>query len=327
MKSPTTIGTARLSSVTTLPDLRNCELEITVCPAIETFQLGRRYRGRAALRDCSMSIPQGRVVALVGPNGSGKTTLLQLAVGLLAPSTGTIRVLGRTPGPDLTTLSNVAFLPQEKPLYAGFTVKEMLKLGQRLNPSWDDEAARRRLAGLNIALDRRIGKLSGGQHTQVALTLALAKRPKLLLLDEPLADLDPLARHEVMASVMTAVAEDPLTVVLSSHVMPDLKETCDWLVVLNDGRVQVSGDITDLLEDHQVLTGPLELADHLNSRIEVVEEIRTDRQVTMLVRHDQPRCMLDPRWETRPVGLEQLVLGYMRAPGQSALHRPVAATS
>ncbi len=327
MKSPTTIGTARLSSVTALPDLRNCELEITVCPAIETFQLGRRYRGRAALRDCSMSIPQGRVVALVGPNGSGKTTLLQLAVGLLAPSTGTIRVLGRTPGPDLTTLSNVAFLPQEKPLYAGFTVKEMLKLGQRLNPSWDDEAARRRLAGLNIALDRRIGKLSGGQHTQVALTLALAKRPKLLLLDEPLADLDPLARHEVMASVMTAVAEDQLTVVLSSHVMPDLKETCDWLVVLNDGRVQVSGDITDLLEDHQVLTGPLELAAHLNSRIEVVEEIRTDRQVTMLVRHDQPRCTLDPRWETRPVGLEQLVLGYMRAPGQSALHRPVAVTS
>jgi ABC-2 type transport system ATP-binding protein len=284
--------------------------------------LGKRYRRNWALRDCSLTVPAGRVVALVGPNGAGKTTLLHLAVGLLSPTVGSVEVFG---GPVGRSLSRVAFLAQDKPLYDGFTVAEMLRFGRRLNPRWDEELATGRLAGLGIPLGRKVGKLSGGQKAQVALTVALAKRPDLLLLDEPLANLDPLARHEVMRGLMAAVAETGMTVVLSSHVVSDLENTCDWLVVLNGGRVQVSGPIDELLAAHRLLTGPAELADGVTSRLTTVDETRTERQATLLVRDSS--AALDPKWTVRGVGLEELVLAYLRRPESAALPRPVLASA
>ncbi|GAB3468124.1 ABC transporter ATP-binding protein [Actinophytocola sediminis] len=289
---------------------------------LEATGLGKRYRRRWALRDCSLAIPAGRVVALVGPNGAGKTTLLHLAVGLLAPTAGTVRAFGRPAGSEL---GRVAFLAQDKPLYDSFTVADMLRFGRRLNPIWDDEFATARLAALDIPLDRRTGRLSGGQQAQVALTIALAKRPELLLLDEPMANLDPLARHEVMRDLMTAVADTGMTVLLSSHVVSDLENTCDWLVVVNRGRVQVSGDIEELLGAHRLLSGPAELAAGLAGRLSVVEDNRTDRQATMLVRAESGLAALDPRWHARPVNLEELVLAYLRQPESAALPRLVMA--
>lgn len=284
--------------------------------------VGKRYRRDWALRDCSVSLPAGRVVALVGPNGAGKTTLLHIIVGLLTPQEGNVTVLGHPAGAR-ETLPRIAFLAQDKPLYEGFTVADTLRFGARMNPRWDGEAATARLAELDIPLDRRVGRLSGGQRAQVALTVALAKRPDLLVLDEPLANLDPLARHEVMRGLMAAVADGGLTVVLSSHVVSDLTDTCDWLVVLNRGRVQVSGDIEDLLATHRLLTGPVELADGLAARVSVVDDARTDRQATILARTGP--IPLDPRWTSRGVGLEELVLAYLRRPDAVALPRPALA--
>ncbi|MGW7480279.1 ABC transporter ATP-binding protein [Nonomuraea muscovyensis] len=277
-------------------------------PVLETTGLGVRYGRTWALRDCSLAVPRGRVAALVGPNGAGKTTLMHTAVGLLKPSAGQVTVRGE-----------VAFVAQDKPLYDGFTVAEMLTFGRRMNPRWDDEAARGRLAGLGIPLERRVGRLSGGQQAQVALTLALARHPGLLVLDEPLANLDPLARHDVMRAVMAEVAAHELTVLLSSHVVSDLEDTCDWLIVLNGGRAQVSGDIEDLLDGHRVLTGPAELAEGVAARTRVVAAGGSGRQTTLLVR-DRP--VLDPRWSARRPGLDELVMAYLRSPESAALPGP-----
>ncbi|MBB4915136.1 ABC transporter ATP-binding protein [Streptosporangium saharense] len=272
--------------------------------ALEATGLGVRRRRTWVLRECSLSVPAGRVAALVGPNGAGKTTLMHTAVGLLRPTEGNVRVAGE-----------VAFVAQDKPLYDTFTVAETLTFGRRTNTRWDDAVADR-LTGLGIPPRRKVGTLSGGQRAQVAVTLALARRPDLLVLDEPLANLDPLARHDVMRSIMAETADRELTVLLSSHVVSDLEETCDWLVVLNGGRLQVSGDIEELLDDHLVLTGPVE-ASAAGAR--VVGESRTGRQVSMLVRGTPPQ---DPRWRARRPGLEELVMGYLRSPEAAALPRP-----
>ena len=289
---------------------------------LTTSGLGKRYRRNWALRDCSLSVPAGRVVALVGPNGAGKTTLLHMLVGLLSPDEGNVTVLGRSAGLR-ETLPRIAFLAQDKPLYDGFSVADMLRFGARMNPRWDNELALSRLAELGIPLDRKVGRLSGGQQAQVALTLAFAKRPELLVLDEPLANLDPLARHEIMRGLMAAVADSGMTVVLSSHVVSDLEDTCDWMVVLNHGRVQVSGDISELLAGHRLLTGPAELADGVAARLPVVDDTRTGRQATMVARTGS--VALDPRWTSRGVNLEELVLAYLRRPEAAALSGPVLA--
>ena len=263
-------------------------------PVLEATGLGKRYRRAWALRDCSLAVPVGRVVALVGPNGAGKSTLLRLVVGLLAPTAGTVRTFGAPAGDSADTLAKIAFLAQDKPLYESFTVADTLRFGRHLNPGWDDELARARLAELDIPLRRKVGKLSGGQQAQVALTVALAKRPKLLVLDEPLANLDPLARHDVMRGLMSAVADSGMTVVLSSHVVSDLVDTCDWLVVLNHGRVQVSGDIEELCGSHRMLAGPADQAAGVARRLSVVDSSSTDRQVTMLARTGTGDPVLDP---------------------------------
>jgi ABC-2 type transport system ATP-binding protein len=277
--------------------------------------LGKRYRQRWALRDCTLQVPAGRVVGLVGPNGAGKTTLLQLAVGLLQPSAGQIAVLGGAPAESPEQLGRVGFVAQDTPVYSALSVGEHLQLGSWLNPRFDAAAADRRIDQLGLDRGQRAGKLSGGQRAQLALTLALAKRPELLILDEPVASLDPLARHEFLQHLMASVAEHEVSVVLSSHLVADVERVCDYVIVLAGSRVQVAGDVEDLLANHHRLTGPRRDVGQLPSDQEVIEASHTDRQTTLLVRTSQP--ILDPAWTVEQVGLEDLVLAYMRRAGEA----------
>ena len=287
---------------------------------VEASGLGKRYGGTWALRECSLAIPAGHVAALVGPNGAGKTTLLNLAVGLAAPSAGTVTVLGGRPPGSPAALDGIAFVAQDTPLYKNLPAADMLHLTRNLNRRFDQDYAETRLAELGIPLKRKAGRLSGGQQAQLALTLALARRPRLLLLDEPVAMLDPVARHDFMATVMMAAAEDGVSVLLSSHVLAELERVADYLILLSRGRVQVAGDVEDLLASHRVLTGPAAEADSYAER-PVVHVRRAMAQAHLLVRAtaDDP---VPPGWEAHPVGLEELALAYLREPGAAALPGP-----
>jgi ABC-2 type transport system ATP-binding protein len=277
---------------------------------LETHGLGKRYRRRWALRECSLDIPAGRVVALVGPNGAGKTTLLHLTVGLLAPTSGSLSVLGEPAGATPEQLARVGFVAQETPLYGRLSVGQHLSVGAWLNPGWDGEFAARRIEGLGLDTRQRAGSLSSGERAQLALTLAVAKRPALLVLDEPLSSLDPLARREFLQGLMEVVAERGVGVVLSSHLVADLERVCDYLVVLVKGRVQAAGDIDALLASHHRLSGPRFDAGALPHDHKVIEESHVDRQSTFLVRGDGR--IFDPAWTVSPVSLDDLVLAYMR---------------
>jgi ABC-2 type transport system ATP-binding protein len=286
---------------------------------IQASGLGKQYRRTWALRDCTLAIPEGRVVGLVGPNGAGKTTLLRLAAGMLAPTCGTIAVLGQRPAAGPAQLARVGFVAQDTPVYARMTIAAHLHLGAWLNPGWDGDQARRRIGQLGLDPKQRAGSLSGGQRAQLALTLALAKRPELLILDEPVASLDPLARREFLRGLMEAVAEQGLSVVLSSHLVADLERICDYLVVLVASRVRVAGEVSPLLASHRRLSGPRRDPGTLPMGQEVIEESHTDKQSNLLVRTDEP--ILDPAWTVKPVSLEDLVLAYMSQTGDDTLAR------
>nr|WP_062334677.1 ABC transporter ATP-binding protein [Herbidospora sakaeratensis] len=275
-------------------------------PVLQARQLGRRYGRRWALRDCTLEIPKGHVTGLVGPNGAGKTTLLKLASGQLAPSEGELRVLGERPG---TVLPKVGFVAQDTPVYAGLSVGDHLTLGARLNPTWDARLAADRIAELGLDPRQKARRLSGGERAQLALTLGLAKRPELLILDEPVASLDPLARREFLQGLMEATAADEFGVVLSSHLIADLERVCDFVIVLVDSRVLVAGEVDVLLGSHHRLTGPRRDPDRLPSGQYVVSARHTDRQSTYVIRTDEP--ILDPAWVVTPLTLEDLVLAYM----------------
>jgi ABC-2 type transport system ATP-binding protein len=276
---------------------------------IETQALGKRYRRLWALADCTLSIPGGHVVGLVGPNGAGKTTLLSLATGMLAPTTGTIEVLGSRPAAGPAQLARVGYLAQAAPVYAGLSVADHLRLGAHLNPRWDAELARGRVGRLDLDPRQKAGTLSGGQRAQLALAVAAGKRPELLILDEPVASLDPLARREFLQDLMEAVAEQGLSVVLSSHLVADLERVCDYLVVLVGSRVRVAGPVEELLATHHRLTGPRRDPDTLPAGQQVISASHTDVQTTLLVRASGP--VLDPAWTVSEVSMEDLVLAYM----------------
>jgi ABC-2 type transport system ATP-binding protein len=273
--------------------------------AIRTQRLGKRYGSKWALQDCTIEVPEGSVTALVGPNGAGKTTLLQLAVGLTRPSAGDVTVLGLSPR-DPALLARVGFVGQEHPLHRGFTVAETLKL------------AHERVQRLDLPLDRAVGRLSGGQRAQVALTVALAKRPELLLLDEPVASLDPLARREFLNSLMEAVSETGLTVILSSHIIAELERVCDHLVILAQARAELAGPIDEIVAGHRLLTGPRTEATAVARMHDVIRERHTERQTTLLVRANGH--VYDADWELHEVDLEEIVLAYL---GYGA-NRPLA---
>ncbi len=280
--------------------------------ALEANGLGKRYGRIWGLSDCTLAIPAGRVVGLVGPNGAGKTTLLHLAVGLLQPTTGSLSVLGGRPGTTSAQLARIGFVAQDAPTYTGLSVGDHLRLGAWMNPSWDARLAEERLGRLGLDPRRKAGQLSGGQRAQLALTLAVAKRPDLLVLDEPVASLDPLARREFLKGLMEGVAEHGASVILSSHIVADLQRVCDYVVVLVDSRVQVAGDIQELLATHHRLTGPRHARGALPGDLLLIGESQTDRQSTLIVRTDGP--ILDPAWTVEQLDLEDLVLAYMTHP-------------
>jgi ABC-2 type transport system ATP-binding protein len=283
---------------------------------IEAVGLGKRYRHRWALQDCTIVVPAGRVVGLVGANGAGKTTLMHLVVGLLRPSTGTVTVLGQEPARTPAQLARVGFLAQDAPVYAMLSVGDHLRLGRGLNPDWDEHAALDRVERLEFDLGQRAGQLSGGQRAQLALTIAVSKRPELLLLDEPVAGLDPLARREFLQGLMETVAERDLSVVLSSHLISDIERVCDYLIVLAASRVRLAGDVHELLSTHRILTGARRDPDWLPAGIEVIETTHTDRQSTYVVRTSSP--IIDPAWSVTEPGLEDLVLAYLSQAANAA---------
>jgi ABC-2 type transport system ATP-binding protein len=280
-----------------------------VTAVLEATGLGKRYGRKWALSECTLTVPAGKVVGLVGPNGAGKTTLLHLSVGLLRPSAGAITVLGGRPGITADQLAQVGFVAQDVPTYAGLSICDHLRFGAWMNPSWDAGLAEDRIARLGLDLRQKAGELSGGQRAQLALTLAVAKRPQLLVLDEPVASLDPLARREFLQGLMEVVVEHGASVILASHLVADLERVCDYLVILVESRVQVAGEIDELLAAHHRLTGPRRNPGALPSDQQVISESHTDRQSTLVVRTDQP--ILDPAWSVEQLNLEDLVLAYM----------------
>ncbi|MGZ6564441.1 MAG: ABC transporter ATP-binding protein [Solirubrobacteraceae bacterium] len=278
--------------------------------ALEASGLSKRYGKHRALENCSFELAEGRIAGLVGPNGAGKTTLLHIAVGLLAQTDGSIRILGEKPG-DPSVLARVGFVAQDTPLYKNFTVDEMVGFGAHTNTSFDVALARQRMERLEIPLDQRTGSLSGGQRAQVALALAFAKHPEILLLDEPLASLDPLARREFLQILMEGVADTGVTVVLSSHLLTDLERVCDHMMVLARGRFRLVGDTTEILDSHKILIGPRARADAISGVDQVLHQSTTERQATLLARMSGP--VIDPKWKVHQVSLEDVVLAYLDA--------------
>lgn len=293
---------------------------------IEANGLGKNYGSTWALRDCTLAIPAGHMVALVGPNGAGKSTLLNLAVGLTGPTSGSIRVLGEWSPGSPEALDGIAFVAQDMPLYKNFSVADMLHLTRNLNRRFDQSFAESRLAGLGIPLKRKAGGMSGGQQAQLALTLALARHPRLLVLDEPMATLDPLARHDFMATVMAAMVDDGISVLLSSHVLTELERVADYLVLVSRGRIQVAGEVDDLLAHHRLLSGPTSRVDELSKSVNVVSERRGATQTQLLVRTAAIEDSAPPGWDTHAVGLEELALAYLREPNVGSLPGPVRLT-
>ncbi|HLW18647.1 MAG TPA: ABC transporter ATP-binding protein [Actinomycetota bacterium] len=283
--------------------------------ALEASGLSKRYGKHWALENCAFELPSGSIAGLVGPNGAGKTTLLHIAVGLLEPTRGSLRILGERPG-AAQVLPRVGFVAQDTPLYKGFKVSEMISFGAHMNVGFDMEFARSRIARLEIPPDQKAGSLSGGQRAQVGLALALAKRPEILLLDEPLASLDPLARREFLQTLMEGVADTGVTVVLSSHLLTDLERVCDHMMVLARGRFRLIGDTADIIKTHKVLIGPKERVGSISGVSNVLHQSTTDRQATLLVRTDGP--IIDPSWMVNQVSLEDVVLAYLDSRSTSA---------
>jgi ABC-2 type transport system ATP-binding protein len=293
---------------------------------IESFGLGVSYGTTPAVRDCTLNVPTGRIVALVGSNGAGKTTLLHCLVGLCKPTVGEITVLDGTVPGSIQARERIAFVGQDALLYRHLSVRSVLTVAGNLNSRFEVEEAIARLGTLDIRLDHKVGKLSGGQQAQLALTLALARHPELLVLDEPLARLDPVARDDIMSLIMSSVAEGGLSVVFSSHVVSELERVADYLILLADGRVQMADEIDRLLAEHIVITVPTDHVDDVVERFPVIAVQRSPRRTQFLVRANGSTEL--PRgWERHEASLDELVLAYLRDPSATALSGPLAIAS
>lgn len=290
-------------------------------PALQTERLGKRYGSKWALQDCSLSLEPGQVTALVGSNGSGKSTLLELAAGLRRPTAGAVSVFGHDPDREAATvLPLFGFVGQDRPLYRSFSIADMLTFGRKLNATWDQPFAEGRIAQLGLDPAKKVGDLSGGQQAQVALVLALAKRPRLLLLDEPVAAFDPLARRDFLAQLLETVAEEGTTVFLSSHILGDLERVCDSLILLSASSVQLTGSMESILASHRLLVGPSGQSHLASAPHAVIHRSESARQVAMLVRLDCPLVLADG-WTVTEPPLEEIVINYMAEPAAPA--RPI----
>src|SRR5580693_1355188 len=288
--------------------------------ALRAERLGRRYGRVWGLRDCTVEVPAGAIVGLIGPNGAGKTTLLEMIIGLLKPTEGEVSVCGTTSkAHPAARLAGVGYLAQDHPLYRDFSIADMFHLGRSMNPNWDQGLAQARMDALDIPLKRKVKSLSGGQRAQIALTMALAKRAPLLVLDEPVSSLDPIARLEFMREVMATAAEVSLTVLIASHVVSELERLCDWLIVLTGGRIQLAGAADDLIAGHPLLTVPRATPDAELPGL-IIQRTDSDRHSTVLVRADPARLAAQqhPGWQADPVGFEQLVMAYLQRRPETA---------
>ena len=283
---------------------------------LEARALGKRYRGTWALTDCTIAIPEGHLAALVGPNGAGKTTLLNIAVGLTTPTTGELSVLGGLPAGSAAALDGIAYVAQDMPLYRQLTVGDMLHLARNLNRDFDTAYARNRLTDLAIPTNRKTGSLSGGQRAQLALTLALARHPRLLVLDEPTAPLDPVARHDFMATVLAALTDDGLSVVLSSHVLAELERVADYLLLMTHGQVRLAGTVEAITARHRLLTGPT--GERPPAGWQVIERRAAENQQHLLVAAPSTAETPPDQWQSRNVGVEEIAMGYLRESPQPA---------
>ncbi len=289
-------------------------------PALRMDRLGRRYGRVWGLREATLEMPAGAVAGVVGPNGAGKTTLLEMIVGLLRPTEGRLSVFGQTWRAQMAArLARVGYVAQDHPLYRDFTVADLFHLGRAMNPGWDQRLAQERMDALSIPLRRKVKHLSGGQRAQVSLTMALAKRAPLLVLDEPVASLDPVARLEFMREVMGAVGGSGLTVLIASHVVAELERLCDWLIVLTGGHVQLAGPADGLIAAHRLLTVPRATPDTELPGL-VIHRTDSDRHSSVLVHADpvQLAAQQHPGWQASPVGFEQLVMAYLQRPAKAA---------
>ncbi|MFI5063701.1 MAG: ABC transporter ATP-binding protein [Streptosporangiales bacterium] len=283
-------------------------------PALHADRLGRRYGHVWGLRDCTLEVPAGAIAGLVGPNGAGKTTLLEMIIGLLQPTEGQLSVFGETSHARMAArLARVGYVAQDHPLYRDFSIADMFHLGRAMNLRWDQGLAQARMDALGIPLKRKVKTLSGGQQAQVSLTMALAKRAPLLVLDEPVSSLDPVARLEFMREVMASAAGTGLTVIIASHVVAELERLCDWLIVLTGGQVRVAGPADDLLAAHRLLTVPRATPDAELPGL-LIHRADSDRHSTAVVRADPARLAAQqrPGWQSEPVGFEQLVMAYLQ---------------
>jgi ABC-2 type transport system ATP-binding protein len=272
---------------------------------LEARGLTKRYRrGVLALAGIDLELPAGGITALVGPNAAGKSTLIKTWVGFEKPTRGSVSVMGIDPWRDRSrALAKVGYVPQSPALYDGLSVDDHLDLAVQLRAGFDRAYAQQRLAQLDIPTGRGARSLSGGQQAQVALALALGTRAPILLLDEPLASLDPLARREFLHVVTDAVRGDGATALLSSHIVTDVEQACDRLIVLGIGRLLLQASVADALAEHTI---------SLTERPDAVASFAAaDGSRMSLVRGDGDR----------PATLEEVVLGYLA----SARSTPVAA--
>jgi ABC-2 type transport system ATP-binding protein len=299
-----------------------------VTPALRADRLGRRYGRVWGLRDCTLEVPAGVIVGLVGPNGAGKTTLLEMIIGLLEPTEGQVSVFGQiSRAQSAVTLARVGYVAQDHPLYRDFSVADMFHLGRAMNPGWDQGLAQARTDALGLPLKRKVKHLSGGQRAQVSLTMALAKRAPLLVLDEPVSSLDPVARLEFMREVIAAAAGTGLTTIIASHVVSELERLCDWLIVLTGGHVQLAGPADDLISAHRLLTVPRATPDAELPGLPI-HRTDSDRHSTVVVRTDpaRPPAQEHAGWQADPVGFEQLIMAYLqRTPAAAATGIPAQA--
>jgi ABC-2 type transport system ATP-binding protein len=287
--------------------------------ALETVDLGRRYMLHWGLRNCSLRVPEGSITGLVGPNGAGKSTLLRLAAGISKPSAGSLKVFDQKVNPNSPDfLAKVGYLDQSRPLYKQFRVDELMKLGGKLSDSWDQASVARWLEELKIPLDWKVSLLSVGQQAQVALAMCMGKRPHLLLLDEPMASLDPLARRGVSQMLLDSVVEHKTTVLISSHIVSELESMCDYLIMLSKSRVQIAGSVESILSNHHVLVGPLASASFESTN--VISSTKAGRQGTYLIEGDFGS--VDAEWEVASPDLEEIVLAYLENPTKQSVTAP-----
>lgn len=280
-------------------------------PVLRVDSAGKRFRRDWALRDCSFTLRRGTITALVGPNGAGKSTLMAAAAGLLALTEGEIAVDGTAAGSG-PAHPELGYLAQDKPLYRQHRVGTMLEIGRHLNQRWDSGLAARLCDEAGLDRRAKVGTLSGGQRTRLALALVLARRPSLLLLDEPLADLDPLARLEVQQTLLAEVTDSGMTVLLSSHILGEIHDACDDLVLLTEGRVALHGPIDDAVTRHVLLTGhgDDEAGLALLPTAQVVEIRRSPRQIVVLIDGQPPH--IPDGWTTATPTLEEVVVARLR---------------